>query len=451
MLRRMTHTRSEGVDIQDAQGMTWFDPWLTCTHRVVVGYVESLTDHYARDRSRQRRLKDRDRDNLRAMLDALLANLAYAVVQAGEPPSPLTFRVAEAEPPSVLIRLRTARQKQSRYGRPGFAGLPAALDRLTQRPPGFFEIEKSHRKGQASRIIVGPEVAEAVHALGFGPGHFAYAEGFETIWLSKLERDYIGGTIEREWIDYKDTPQTIGYRAEMSRINAFLIKADLRMEPDGGAPVVTLMRPLRRFFNSPNGEQRFDLGGRLFGGWWESLPRSRRHAIRINGEPIAELDFASMFLRLAYLRVGAPLPEGDLYAMISGGPSDPHGRDQWRDGIKKIVSTMLFRTGPLTRVPPDIRKLLPRTRGATIRDAVLTAHPALASVFETGVGLQLMFTESQILVATLLRLIDRGIPALPMHDGLMTARSTAGAAMEAMAAASEEVVRVRLPITLKSP
>ena len=40
-----------------------------------------------------------------------------------------------------------------------------------------------------------------------------------------------------------------------------------------------------------------------------------------------------------------------------------------------------------------------------------------------------MFTESQILVAALLRLIDRGIPALPMDDNDAVVSPKAGAAM----------------------
>jgi hypothetical protein len=522
---KTSHTRSEGVDTQDAQvsdsgsetkgaarersNAVWFDPWLICTHQLVVGYAEALTERYARDPTRQRRLKVADRENLRAMLHALLSNLAYAVVLAGKPPSPLIFGPV---PPSVLISLRTMKQKQKRrYGRPeGFAGLPAALDRLIRRPlvGDLFSLEKSHTKGEASRIVVGPLAWEVAHGQ-IGPADFSYAEGYETIWLSKVAHDYIDGTIDREWIDYKDTPETIRYRAEMGRINAFLAEADVRMEPSdsgsgngsGGPPVVTFMRPLRRLFSQPlkqsiggDDTPRFDRSGRLYGGWgWQTLPRSQRHLIRIDGEPIAELDFASMLLRLAYLRAGIEPPEGDLYTMVQGAPPKPRAtageippfegfefkisdsipipikqsaglrasalddlrvlaedRERWRDGVKKICSAMLFRTGPLTRLPPNIRPLLPsRIRAATIREAVLAAHPALASVFETGVGLQLMFTESQILVSTLLRLIDHGIPALPLHDGLLVARSKAGAAMEAMAAASEEIVGTRLPITLK--
>jgi hypothetical protein len=56
------------------------------------------------------------------------------------------------------------------------------------------------------------------------------------------------------------------------------------------------------FLSSPEGDplgQRFDLSGRLFGGFWQGLQRQRRSGIRIDGEPVATLDYSSMFARLA--------------------------------------------------------------------------------------------------------------------------------------------------------
>jgi len=49
---------------------------------------------------------------------------------------------------------------------------------------------------------------------------------------------------------------------------------------------------------------------------WGTLNRTRRKFIRLEGEPVAELDFASLFLRLAYLQVDQTPPDGDLYAAL---------------------------------------------------------------------------------------------------------------------------------------
>ena len=239
------------------------------------------------------------------------------------------------------------------------------------------------------------------------------------------------------------------YRAEMERINAFLAKADLKLLPEANTPeVVTARRHLIRYFKlSPFAADRkqtarFDLAGRLFGGWWQELPSGHRQAIRIDGEPIADLDFASMFLRLAYLKAGIAPPDGDLYATVRFKAS--------RDTVKQLVSAMLFQNSQLARVPPKLRDALPpRISADTVRGAIFAAHPLLIPLFEHGAGLGLMFTESQILVAALLRLVDHGIPALPMHDGLIVARSKSGIAAGMMQDAAEQITGARLPITLK--
>ncbi len=411
-----------------------FNPWLISESKVAAAIAENILSAYEHQ-PRERVMKGRDREHLRVILRTLLANIVYAVAVG-------------ADPPHIGISLRTAKAKLTRYDRRGFTGLPAILRRL--QAAGSIKLRTSDRKGIASTIILSDTWMETFRHLRFTGREFLEADGDrETIYLGRTERDYVDGTVTREPIDYADTSETVQYRAEMTTINAFFAKADLRMEPDGGPPVITSVhRHLRRYFNLPKGEpgQRFDLGGRLFGGWWQDLPRERRAAIRINGEPIADLDFASMFLRLAYREAGIAPPDGDLYAVVPGF-SDP----RWRDGVKKIVSAMLFRTSPLTKVPRDLKdELPPRISGRRVREAILAAHPALASVFETGRGLRLMFTESRILVAALLRLIDRRIPALPMHDGLMVAQSKASAAMDAMTAASVQIIGTRLPISLKS-
>ncbi|TIP10582.1 hypothetical protein [Mesorhizobium sp.] len=52
-------------------------------------------------------------------------------------------------------------------------------------------------------------------------------------------------------------------------------------------------------------------------------------------------------------------------------------------------------------------------------------------------------------MATLRILFEQGIPALPMHEGLLVAVSKKAAARRAMARAAVEIVGVSLPIVRK--
>ena len=53
------------------------------------------------------------------------------------------------------------------------------------------------------------------------------------------------------------------------------------------------------------------------------------------------------------------------------------------------------------------------------RAAISKRHPAIVHLFGTGVGLQLMRQEADILVAVLLELKSRDIFALPIHDAIL--------------------------------
>jgi hypothetical protein len=45
-------------------------------------------------------------------------------------------------------------------------------------------------------------------------------------------------------------------------------------------------------------------------------------------------------------------------------------------------------------------------------------HAPIAHLLFTGIGFQVMYRESEILIDALLALIDRGVVALPIHDAL---------------------------------
>ncbi|MCP2080835.1 UNVERIFIED_ORG: hypothetical protein J2W74_002021 [Methylorubrum zatmanii] len=414
-----------------------FNPWLTCSNLFVKGLADNLVSHWHFvDRNRQRNLKLRDQKHRDDIVRAVLANLAYALA-------------ARYEPPTVYVSLRAAKQKSSpRYDRDGFRGLPRVLDLLAQY--NLLHLERSSKKGVASSISPSTQFMEGPRGRVLAKlQEFAELPGRETIYLSRVDRDYAGASETRELIDYRETPETTRYRAEMERINGSLSPGDFRLEDPSGQPLPTGLPYLRRHFSlppdAPEGTERFDLGGRLFG-WWQNLPKAQRSGIRIKGEAVADLDFANMALRLAYLEAGHLPPEGDLYAAIPG-LSEP----RWRPGVKKAALAMLFRGSPLTRIPRGTRsELPPDLSGPQLRGAILAGHPALAGIFETGIGLRLMFIESQILVAALLTLADKRIPAIPMHDGIMVAQSKAHQATTIMGDAAEAITGHRLPILLKS-
>lgn len=97
-------------------------------------------------------------------------------------------------------------------------------------------------------------------------------------------------------------------RREMDEINAWIAETDLSWWGDEEEAKVDLgKRFLRRIFN--NGS--FEAGGRLYGGFWQSMEKDiRLDGVLIDDQPVVSLDFAQSALRMAYAEVGAELPPG---------------------------------------------------------------------------------------------------------------------------------------------
>lgn len=233
-----------------------------------------------------------------------------------------------------------------------------------------------------------------------------------------------------EPLNYSDSSNTRQWRGQIKRINDWLQDADiefanamprLRVGQDGGL-IVPYRRAVRRIFNNA----KWQHGGRLAGGFWMSMKREDRfQKIRIDGEPVADVDYQQLFPRLAYVRAQAEQPDGDLYDVAG----DKSGRDGW----KTLLNAVLFAEGRLGNWPKGSLQHFPE--GTKLRDAtdlLRQKHAPIAHLFETGLGFQLMRIESDILISVLTHLFSNGITALPLHDAVLVARSHADTARDTM-------------------
>jgi hypothetical protein len=154
---------------------------------------------------------------------------------------------------------------------------------------------------------------------------------------------------------------------------------------------------------------------------------AERGRIRIDSEPVADVDYEQLFPRLAYVRAGAEQPEGDIYNVI--------GDDSGRAGWKKLLNAMLFSDGPLKNWPEETLKHFPKgTELRDVIDALRQKHTPIEHLFGTGLGFQLMRIESDMLISVILHLFKKGITALPLHDAALVAKSCAPTAKEVMQA-----------------
>ena len=242
----------------------------------------------------------------------------------------------------------------------------------------------------------------------------------ETIILKGAKEDH---NDSGAWLQYTDTNQTNTYRADLGFINESLADADIDYLPcaKDGQMVDATDRRLRRYFNNGSFEQ----GGRLFGGFWQGMSKRERQGIVIEGDSTVTLDFGQMNPRILYGLAGKDYDGEDAYTIPR--------LEEYRDGVKVVFNSMLHRTKPMKKKPRGTAELFPMhvsireiTAGIAIR------HTPIADLFYQGIGMRLLYDESQILVEVLTRLIKQGIIALPVHDAVIVARHHQEQATEVM-------------------
>ena len=278
---------------------------------------------------------------------------------------------------------------------------------------GRNAVPGSSSDGMPDRMRTRFRVAEATCGrlveLDLSAASFGLSEDEEVILLRqrKLKRDEAGPLCS-----YNDTPATHRYRESLRRINRWIAAAPLEYLacPLGEhAEVDTTERRLRRIFCDGS----FKSHGRLYGGFWMNLPASDRlRGLRIDGAGVVSLDFGQTGLRIVYAMAGAVPSWKDGYAIP--------GLEGCRDGVKRLVHALLNADAPLTRYPKQVRRLFPESVPlATAVSRIKAAHPPIEKILSPRIGMSITYMESEILVDVLLRLIDLGVVALPVHDALV--------------------------------
>jgi hypothetical protein len=325
--------------------------------------------------------------------------------------------------------------KQNRYYRAEFNTdvLRGAIQQLQEA--GLVTVEDPVFKEKRTVVVPSPRLQGLITEGKIGVADVHRVEGRETIELWSGS----GRGHDKGLVDYADNERADRLRADMTAINRALNATDIRLDGAITGPI-HIVRIFRA--EKPNGVIAFDRHGRLYGGFWEDLPKDQRYLLTIGGEPVADLDFASMFIQLAYCREGVAPPEGDLYAIP--------GLEAHRKAVKRTMVSLFFRAVEAKRLPSGTKDELPGGWSMErFKVAASAFHPAVAHLFDTDVGFELMAMESEILVGILLELASKGVAALPMHDGIMVGASHKEFAIETMQRVSKSKLYRPLPVVEK--
>lgn len=243
-------------------------------------------------------------------------------------------------------------------------------------------------------------------------------------------------------IRFDPTPQTRQWSATLAAINAFYRQqqiepapdvlegwlAERNADPDRRGPHYRMPElfgtDLYRVFNNGDAaDPRFNLGGRLFGGWWMYVSEKARSAITINGQPTIELDYAQCHPRMLYHERGLP-GDGELYTVpeiVAYEIETGREAKTYRPCIKWLTQILINGRGrPEAVKPPGDMLFPPDIPLKRVIGFIEAVHQPIADSFRTGAGLRLMRTESDIAFEIVATAMAEGWTVLPVHDSFIT-------------------------------
>jgi len=233
----------------------------------------------------------------------------------------------------------------------------------------------------------------------------------------------------------RDTAIARGMRSEIAELNAHFATHELV-----GARHIGWVR---KFHGASSDKYMLNRGGRMYSQPpmpatnYQNMPQERRLKLRMNGEPVSEIDISASYLTIFYAAHGQRIKMDDAYSNIVG--SDALDRAI----VKFWVNASFGNRSLITKWSSNLKKAFAkryREDGWTIdskkypvrlvREKTLACHPLLGQ-WGTKVAPNmpwsyghLMFSESRVIISTMLRLArEHNIPAAPVHDSLIVPRS----------------------------
>jgi hypothetical protein len=281
---------------------------------------------------------------------------------------------------------------------------------------------------------------------------------------------------KKEPMCYEETEEAKVMMALVDKYNKFMAKQSVE-SAEGDLLHTSLSRVFSRG-ELADKDSKFVFGGRFYGEGtnYQQLPQIERKRIRINDEPVYELDFKCIHISIHCSKEGITLPEGfDVYSQydVANYTLDPemtalatawykHDYNPYRE-FEKLAWLILINCGKRDKTRKQNRRLAIQTLEQKLKEDAkeplhLRKFVGIKAVDIEGVinhienssgvgqdllysdkGVELMRDDSDIMQIILTNCVDNGIPVLCVHDSVIVPQSKVGKVMEIMKSAYAEV------------
>lgn len=246
------------------------------------------------------------------------------------------------------------------------------------------------------------------------------------------------------------TTKTEKLKNQIRRFNEFLDKHVIR----GG----THRYFIRHFNNGDETGFNWNKGGRLYSAGedsYQQLSRDARLRITIDGMPVCEIDVRASYLTILHARHKVPFEVSEEH--------DPYNiRGLTRYAVKSWVAVLLGSKNLPKRWPKEIREDYAEENNGRnlskdfpvkkVGPKVIEKFPLLSrwsDLKETWADL--MWLESEAIIATMQELMEKAVPSLPIHDSLLVPATNAKLARQALSAHFNEICGVSPALKLHQP
>jgi hypothetical protein len=230
-------------------------------------------------------------------------------------------------------------------------------------------------------------------------------------WTAKLEA--FNG-----FLDQQDIALDLSF-AEQARVVGCLNYKRDRDLPRYHTPDLSRTHLFRQFNNGT-----FDEGGRLYGGWWISIPKHLRSRMTINGNQTVELDYSGSAIRMLYNLHGIDCPDDPYCLKEIAALEVEQGlpADHYREAVKALTQARINGTNrekDMMCSLPDGLSFAPHFKRDAVTRMIEAKHEAIADDFGSGAGIRLQRLDSDLALSIITGLMEEGIVALPIHDSFI--------------------------------
>ena len=254
--------------------------------------------------------------------------------------------------------------------------------------------------------------------------------------LIMKDKVIVNGNEKKIEIDYKDNKNTKRMRNDLIEYNNLLRRSHIDIPNYSGEIKVDFedesSKFVRRIFNNNSWKN----GGRFYSGWWQRVRSHDRKYIRINNNPVVEIDFSGLHIVILYSMVGV-----DYWNKIGKDPYDLSGYgykmdDRTRDLLKLILLVSInakkgkkkellqAKKAVLNEIRSDddlnwVKTVFTNNQIEQLIDDFADYHKPIKQYFYSKKGIELQYIDSLIAELIINHFTRLDIPVLCIHDSFV--------------------------------